>query len=53
MTSSQNAMRLIGDVEYFGCGCYTVVDVETGEGRIHYVCDRHRALAWHVMKDAR
>jgi hypothetical protein len=53
MTSSQNAINIVGDIEYFGCGCYTVVDLKTGQGKVHYVCDKHRAVSWHIIQSER
>ncbi len=53
MNSSQNAVNIVGDIEYFGCGCYTVVDLETGQGKVHYVCEKHRAISWHIVESQR
>ena len=46
-------MHIEGDIEYFGCGCYTVVDLMTGEGKVRYLCDKHRTTAWHNVEKGR
>ncbi|MBI2648366.1 MAG: hypothetical protein HYY68_05470 [Thaumarchaeota archaeon] len=40
--ASQNSLDIVGDVEYFGCGCEALVDLKSGEARTQYLCVRHR-----------
>ena len=40
--ASQNSLDIVGDVEYFGCGCESLVDLKSGEAKAQYLCVRHR-----------
>ncbi len=40
--ASQNSLDIVGDVEYFGCGCESLIDLESGEAKAQYLCVRHR-----------
>ncbi len=47
---SQNLVDIFGDMECFGCGCQCLVDPQTGEGIVQYLCERHRQLPYYMIR---
>jgi hypothetical protein len=39
---ASNSVDILGDVEYFGCGCESQVDVKTGRPKLEFKCRKHR-----------
>lgn len=52
-TGSQNSLDIYGDMEYFGCGCESLVDLRSGQTLIQVLCDRHRALPRRMVEQMR
>jgi hypothetical protein len=49
--TASNSVDIMGDVEHFGCGCESLVDVKSGADKLQYKCRRHRLLSADIVEE--